>query len=56
MRRRSAGIVVALVVAGLAIATARARQVQPKADNNITPVYEGWVPNPDGSFELLFGY
>ncbi len=28
----------------------------PVADNNITPVYEGWVPNPDGSFELMFGY
>jgi hypothetical protein len=27
-----------------------------KADNTITPVYEGWVPNPDGSFELMFGY
>lgn len=23
---------------------------------NITPVYEGWVPNEDGSFELIFGY
>ena len=30
-------------------------QVQP-AVTNITPVYEGWLPNPDGSFELLFGY
>ena len=30
-------------------------QVQP-AVSNITPVYEGWLPNPDGSFELLFGY
>jgi hypothetical protein len=23
---------------------------------NITPVYEGWIPNEDGSFELVFGY
>jgi hypothetical protein len=22
---------------------------------NIHPVFEGWLPNPDGSFELLFG-
>jgi len=23
---------------------------------NIAPVYEGWEPNPDGSFNLVFGY
>ena len=30
-------------------------QVRPEV-SNITPVYEGWLPNPDGSFQLLFGY
>ncbi len=30
-------------------------QIQPSI-NNVTPIYEGWVPNPDGSFELHFGY
>jgi hypothetical protein len=29
--------------------------VQPTV-SNITPVYEGWLPNADGSFTLLFGY
>lgn len=23
---------------------------------NVVPVFEGWVPNPDGTFSLLFGY
>ena len=27
-----------------------------KTVNNITPVYEGWIPNADGSFDLVFGY
>ena len=31
-------------------------QVPKSADNNITPAYEGWLPNDDGSFDLVFGY
>ena len=23
---------------------------------SVTPAYEGWYPNPDGSFSLLIGY
>ncbi len=23
---------------------------------NVVPVYEGWLPNPDGSFDMVFGY
>lgn len=48
----------AVVCAATAVALGRATpgaQVQPSV-SNITPVYEGWLPNPDGSFELLFGY
>lgn len=46
---------------GVAIAVGAAdvrplRAQVPVADLNITPVYEGWIPNPDGSFELVFGY
>ncbi len=50
----SAALLCAVAIAGLGLATVGA-QVQPAAAN-ITPVYEGWVPNADGSFELLFGY
>src|SRR5919204_4954367 len=23
---------------------------------NVVPVYEGWIKNPDGTFDLVFGY
>ena len=53
---RAIAIAVALVASAL---PARARldaQVPKAVDNNITPVYEGWLPNADGSFDLVFGY
>lgn len=49
-----AAMIYASTVAGIGLVTAGA-QVQPTVAN-ITPVFEGWLPNPDGSFELLFGY
>src|ERR1700683_5418507 len=37
-----------------------AQQVQmgPQHDSgqSITPAFEGWFPNPDGTFSILFGY
>jgi hypothetical protein len=42
-------------IAGTVLSSALVAQVQPSSAN-ITPVFEGWLPNPDGSFELLFGY
>jgi hypothetical protein len=27
-----------------------------RTGQNVVPVYEGWEPNPDGSFNLVFGY
>ena len=50
------GRVLAIVVAVSQWRCSRARRPSREAVNNITPVYEGWLPNPDGSFELLFGY
>ncbi len=47
----------ALSVAALAVAAPYPLSAQvPTASQNITPVYEGWVPNADGSFALMFGY
>ena len=46
----------AACVAALAVALVPLRAQVAKADNNITPAYEGWLPNADGSFELVFGY
>jgi hypothetical protein len=46
------GLCVLCVPSGAALDAAQV----PKAENNITPVYEGWLPNDDGSYELVFGY
>ena len=46
---------IAIAAAATLAAAAPGAQVQPSV-NNVTPVYEGWVPNPDGSFRLHFGY
>ncbi len=48
---------VALLAVGAAFAMlpAASGQVAPTSQN-IAPVYEGWEPNPDGSFNLVLGY
>jgi hypothetical protein len=51
---RATTIVCAAVAAALAAVTAGA-QIQPSV-NNVTPIYEGWTINPDGSYEMHFGY
>jgi hypothetical protein len=57
--RRVAPFVLAL--AGLAVAAAQQPSVLPggparERGASITPAYEGWYPNDDGSFSLLIGY
>ena len=63
MRRcRWAGVCLTAAVSIAASALAGARQLplplQPKGrtGQSVTPAYEGWYQNPDGSFNLLFGY
>ena len=56
-RARHLGLAVTAVVAGVGLATLRPVNAQiPVSNLNITPVYEGWVPNADGSYDLMFGY
>jgi hypothetical protein len=45
--------VAALIFAG---GVAPNGQIQYLAGQNIAPDYQGWEPNPDGSFEMVFGY
>jgi hypothetical protein len=49
-----------LVCAGLALAASTARnvnaQVQYATGQNVAPTFEGWERNPDGSFNMVFGY
>ena len=54
MNSRHAWLIVAIAMATLAAVAAQVPV--PKDNDNITPVYEGWLPNADGSFELVFGY
>lgn len=46
-------VALAGVCAGVFVAGA---QIQYRSGQSIAPSYEGYLPNPDGSFDLLFGY
>jgi hypothetical protein len=52
--KRALGVVVAL--AALCGSPIAAGQLLYSAGQNVTPVFEGWERNPDGSFNMLFGY
>src|SRR5213078_4315653 len=45
----------ALALVGTCVAPSDA-QIRYTAGQNIAPVYEGWEPNADGSFNMVFGY
>jgi hypothetical protein len=59
-RRPPLALVVALAAAALIAANLAGRQLplSPTRDagQSVTPVFEGWYPNPDGTFMLSFGY
>lgn len=59
MRRQSAWGRVAAVGLGLALSAA-AIEAQTRftysTGQNVSPAYEGWMPNADGSFTMYFGY
>jgi hypothetical protein len=48
----------ALVIAALATMPGRsgAQQIPYGSGQNVAPVFEGWERNPDGTFDLVFGY
>ena len=48
-------IVVGVVSVGAAWRTTSAQESFPTGQN-VVPVFEGWEKNPDGSFNLVFGY
>jgi len=52
---RMRAICAALLFAGAAGVGLRA-QVQYATGQNVAPTFEGWERNPDGSFNLVFGY
>lgn len=69
MNRRQApcltGVAAAVTVCGLAAGPAPAggqqveildTQIQYNRGQNVAPLYEGWIRNPDGTIDLWFGY
>jgi len=54
----SFGIVVGCAIAAGAQAPQTNLPLDPQRDRgaSITPAFEGWYPNPDGSFSMLLGY
>ena len=56
-RKGLAFFAVAVGLTGLAFLTAPAASAQTyHSGQNLQPVFEGWMQNPDGTFEMLFGY
>jgi hypothetical protein len=41
---------------GLVIVSLTGAQIRYSSGQNVAPVYEGWERNPDGSFNMVFGY
>src|ERR1700683_4125670 len=54
-RRRAVGTALAFLLA-VAPATAQQVQVRPGSRQGTAPVYEGFHINPDGTFNMWFGY
>jgi hypothetical protein len=48
-----ASLMAALILIGGAVPSG---QIQYLSGQNIAPDFQGWEPNPDGSFEMIFGY
>lgn len=46
----------AVLTAGVVLAGSRGVAQVPVENLNVSPVYEGWESNPDGTFNLVFGY
>src|SRR5262245_18358923 len=47
------GVLIAMLIL---VGSSRISAQVSKTGQNVTPVYEGWEKNPDGSINLVFGY
>src|SRR5688572_21172815 len=52
--RRSAALI--LLVVFVSVAAVAGAQLDYWSGQSVAPVFEGWEPNPDGSFNFVFGY
>ena len=49
-------VVLAALLVGLAYQTASSQMLTYSRGQNVSPGFEGWEKNPDGSFNMMFGY
>src|SRR6266851_10075571 len=64
MKKHASGVIYPLIAALMVIGSTRASaqlgqqigQIRHNAGQNVVPVFEGWEKNPDGTFNLVFGY
>ena len=54
--RAAVGLIAPAALAVLLSAQPAQAQLAYQRGQNVTPAYEGWIPNDDGSFSLVFGY
>jgi len=54
--RTGVGLVGFAALAVLLTSQQASAQLGYQTGQNISPAYEGWIPNDDGSFSLVFGY
>src|SRR5690349_10287135 len=48
--------VLAVMISGLAWTTASSQMLSYNSGQNVSPAFEGWEKNEDGSFNMMFGY
>lgn len=53
--RQAWAVALGALLVGLSVGQASA-QIRFPRGQNVAPVYEGWRPNPDGTFTMVFGY
>ena len=56
LRRFFISFPLALLVVGLAYQTASSQMLSYSSCQNVSPAFEGWERNDDGSFNMMFGY
>jgi hypothetical protein len=49
-------LIYSLLIVGLAVQTASTQMLTYSRGQNVSPAFEGWEHNPDGSFNMVFGY
>jgi hypothetical protein len=49
-------LLLAALTVGLAVQTASSQMLSYSSGQNVSPAFEGWEKNDDGSFNMMFGY